>query len=434
VDRPIGDDELAHRLRAARAQARDSRNEDALQALLALQRQRPDSAELAITIARLSAPHAEQALSTALAARPREELVAVELAVVRATANQLNRACEGLQSFVERTPAAPLAWLVLAKMMDDNGLPGAPLARFEALNQAHALGVWQAPAKTPPHLVPQIQQAVRAVLQQRGEVLDGLLDPLRRQFGPESLKRINKAVRGYLNEAVPAPPDPMQRPRFLYVPELPTTPFLDTALQPWTPLLREAYSGVRAEAVSLILEGCELEEFIKVQEGDCIDNYLGGLRPSWDAFFFYRRGKRYDDNHRRCPRTSALLESIDLARIPGQTPEICFSVLAPDTHILPHHGVTNARTVMHLPLIVPPQCALNLVDRGTHYWVEGEPVMFDDTFLHEAWNRSDSARVVLLMDCWNPHLTMAERAAVVSLSRAIGVLDVAYASSPWLAD
>ena len=47
-------------------------------------------------------------------------------------------------------------------------------------------------------------------------------------------------------------------------------------------------------------------------------------------------------------------------------------------------------------------------------------------------NRSDSVRVILLMDCWNPYLTAAERAAVVSLSRAMGVLDVAYKSSPWL--
>jgi aspartate beta-hydroxylase len=438
VNTPLSDDELKQRLRTALGLSRNGRTDLAIDDLQQLQRQRPDSAEVAIAIARLSPPGtlvAEQALATTLAARPDLESIAVEQAVMRAGAGRLQQACEGLRAFVAGTPAAPLAWLVLGQILDDRGERlDALLAKFEALSHAHTLGVWKRPDTTPPHLVPGLQKAVRALVERRREVFYGMLEPVRQAFGTASLHRIDRAVSGYLKETEVTPPDAMQRPRVLYVPDLPTAPFLDAALQPWTPMLRKAYPDVRAEAVSLMLENQEMEEFIKLQQGDRIDNYLGGHRPSWDAFFFYRRGQRYDDNHRRCPRTSALLESIELARIPGQTPEICFSVLAPDTHILPHHGVTNARTVMHLPLIVPPRCALNLVGRGTHHWVEGEPLMFDDTFLHEAWNRSDSVRVILLMDCWNPHLTAAERAAMVSLSRAIGVLDVAYASSPWLAD
>jgi len=402
---PLDDDEVTQRLRAARASVREGGSPAAL----------------------------EQALLSTLAAHPDHELVAVELAVLRAGVGHLRRAAEGLQSFVQRAPASPLAWLLLGQMLDDEGIQSkALLARFEALTHAHALGVWQEPATTPPHMVPSVQQAIRAVLSHRRETFDAVLAPLRERFGTAALQRVERAVRGYLHETELTPPDPMQRPRVLYVPDLPTAPFLDATLQPWTPRLREAHTQVREEALSVLLEGRALEDFIKVRDGDRIDNYLGGLQPSWDAFFFYRHGKRYDENHHRCPRTSALLESIDLVRIPGQTPEICFSVLAPGTHILPHHGVTNARTVMHLPLIVPPQCALNLVERGTHHWVEGEPVMFDDTFLHEAWNRSDSPRVILLMDCWNPHLTTAEREAVARLSQAIGVLDVFYESSAWL--
>ena len=49
-------------------------------------------------------------------------------------------------------------------------------------------------------------------------------------------------------------------------------------------------------------------------------------------------------------------------------------------------------------------------------------VMFDDTFLHEAWNRSDQTRIVLLMDCWNPHLTSVEKRAVKQLIETIGGL------------
>ena len=48
--------------------------------------------------------------------------------------------------------------------------------------------------------------------------------------------------------------------------------------------------------------------------------------------------------------------------------------------------------------------------------------MFDDTFLHEAWNRSDQTRIVLLMDCWNPHLTAVEKLAVRHLIETITAL------------
>ena len=94
-------------------------------------------------------------------------------------------------------------------------------------------------------------------------------------------------------------------------------------------------------------------------------------------------------------------------------------MLAPGTHLLPHHGITNTRLVMHLPLIVPADCALNVIDAGEHHWREGELVMFDDTFAHEAWNRSPHTRVILLMDCWNPHLATEERQALRQIIEAI---------------
>jgi aspartate beta-hydroxylase len=84
--------------------------------------------------------------------------------------------------------------------------------------------------------------------------------------------------------------------------------------------------------------------------------------------------------------------------------------------------VTNTRLVFHLPLIVPPDCALN-VGGVEHRWREGEPILFDDTFEHEAWNRSDQPRLILLMDCWNPHLTEAEKEASRHVIEAIDTIE-----------
>jgi aspartate beta-hydroxylase len=96
-------------------------------------------------------------------------------------------------------------------------------------------------------------------------------------------------------------------------------------------------------------------------------------------------------------------------------------VFTPGTHLLPHRGVTNARLVAHLPLIVPEECALR-VGGELHHWQEGRVVVFDDTYEHEAWNRSTRNRVVMIFDIWNPYLTEVERLAIAELIPQMGAV------------
>ena len=51
--------------------------------------------------------------------------------------------------------------------------------------------------------------------------------------------------------------------------------------------------------------------------------------------------------------------------------------------------------------------------------VEGKAWVFDDTIEHEAWNRSDQTRVILLFDVWRAELLQEERDLVVPLFEAI---------------
>ena len=39
----------------------------------------------------------------------------------------------------------------------------------------------------------------------------------------------------------------------------------------------------------------------------------------------------------------------------------------------------------------------------------GRAWAFDDTIEHEAWNRSDALRAILIFDVWNPYITEVER-------------------------
>jgi aspartyl/asparaginyl beta-hydroxylase (cupin superfamily) len=124
----------------------------------------------------------------------------------------------------------------------------------------------------------------------------------------------------------------------------------------------------------------------------------------WEVFGLYAFGQRIEDNCRLCPETTKLVE-----KIPGMM-TAGFSSLAPGTYIGPHFGATKAVLRCHLGVIVPAQCAIR-VDKETRSWQEGKCLIFDDTFEHEAWNKSDKTRIVLLIDFQRPASTLTEPVA-----------------------
>jgi aspartate beta-hydroxylase len=351
----------------------------------------------------------------------------LEVAQVMCSAGQPEEAVALLKRFTQAHPNEPMAWLLLGEALDDLGQSLASCkARHQALTKAHRRGEWTDVDTTPPGVLDRVMANFSRLRQGQREHLMQVFEPLRHAHGAKSVERIERALLGYLREIDLTPPDPRQRPKFLYIPGLPDAPYHDPMLQPWAAQLLAGWTDLRDEALALLGDNENFESFLGLKPGDVQPQYVGGSgpNPAWDAFFFYRHGKRFDDNHARCPKSSALIESITLCRVENQAPEVCFSVIRPGSQIMAHYGVTNSRLVMHVPLVVPASgCALNVLGAGEHAWREGELMMFDDTFQHEAWNHSAEPRVILLMDCWNPHLSAVEQVAVKSLVEAIDAFE-----------
>lgn len=298
----------------------------------------------------------------------------------------------------------------------DEGL----LQETRALREAQQAGRWLDEPTTPAGLRRLVQEASQRVRAHRRELLFALLDPLRQRYGADSMRRVETCLAGYLREAPVQGEDPRQRPTFLHFPGLGAKPFVPRSDLPWASGFEAATPGIRAELDALLESDAGRERVFHAAELE--RSNLRGLDrpPSWNGYYFHRHGEARPENLARCPCTSAALEAAPLSRIPGHGPETLYSVFTPGTHLLPHHGVTNTRLVAHLPLLVPPDCALR-VGGEIHAWREGELVVFDDTYEHEAWNRSDRTRVVLIFDVWNPQLGEAERAAVADIVVALGL-------------
>ena len=325
-----------------------------------------------------------------------------------------------LRAAIAIFPDAPILHLELGEIFERLGnVDGATRAYYRAVMKARAKGLWLDEATVAPAILPQVLSAMQFVEAHRNGVLQALLEPLYARFGKAELARVTQALNIYLKLDATKPANPAQRPLFLYVPGLTETPYWDAKRFAWAQSALDAADAIALEAKSVIDAQQDVEPFLRVEPGQDTSAYLAGSNAKWDAHFFYRHGQVFQKQLDACPATAQLLSQLPLVRIREHAPEICFSVLAPGTHILAHTGVTNMRVVVHLPLLLPGKCALKVagIERP---WRHGEILVFDDTFEHEAWNFSTGMRAILLMDAWHPDLDAVERAAFTELVGQIG--------------
>lgn len=350
------------------------------------------------------------------------------LGACRLRQGDLHAARHALEQGLSRLPDAFLARLQLAECLqalDDND--EALVQYFRATTTAQARGRWLDDRTTAPDLRERVKSAMRIIDQGRQALFFGAIAPLAEEYGKDELDRVSRALAGYLGLGPAGSPDPRQRPTFFYVPDLQPEPYFDRTLFPWYEALEQAAGAIRGELEQQVLRKREgLQPFLDFSGGARKSDFLGSQgdleAAAWDAYFFHRHGDPFEEHLAACPATAAALAQVPLTRINAHAPEVLFSLLSPGTVIKPHHGVTNSRVVSHLPLIVPPDCALE-VGGVVHAWEEGRCVTFDDSFLHQAWNRSDRLRVVMILDTWHPRLRPAETLAIRRLVETIGAFN-----------
>lgn len=170
--------------------------------------------------------------------------------------------------------------------------------------------------------------------------------------------------------------------------------FFDTEAFSWVRKLEANWRSIRGE-LDVLLE--HVEEIPNLQEVSPEQSSIA-KGEKWKSFFFYGFGHKIENNCMRCPKTTRMLKWI-----PGLKMAM-FSILAPKSHIPAHRGPYKGVLRYHLGLLIPnphSSCGLR-VENEVRSWREGQSLIFDDSYTHEAWNNSDSHRVVLFVDFLRP--------------------------------
>ena len=174
--------------------------------------------------------------------------------------------------------------------------------------------------------------------------------------------------------------------------KLPTAPIIETDLIDDLAILRNNWEVIRDEALSLSEDG-----EIKAADGLNDAGFNSFFRHGWTRFYLKWYGDPLPSAVRKCPKTLEVLK---------QTPSIkaaMFASLPSGGKLMPHRDPFAGSLRYHLGLKTPnsDECFI-LVDGQKHSWRDGEDVLFDETYIHEAHNRTDENRIILFCDVTRP--------------------------------
>ncbi len=119
----------------------------------------------------------------------------------------------------------------------------------------------------------------------------------------------------------------------------------------------------------------------------------------WKTYLLRMFNRDHTENMAKCPELSKILKA------DSNITSAFFSIMEPGKKLSSHNGPFKGILRYHLALLVPPKESGNCfisVDNNVYEWVEGEGVLFDETYKHFVENETDYCRIILFIDVKRP--------------------------------
>ncbi|MET4677628.1 MULTISPECIES: aspartyl/asparaginyl beta-hydroxylase domain-containing protein [unclassified Luteibacter] len=197
---------------------------------------------------------------------------------------------------------------------------------------------------------------------------------------------------------------------------VPARPILDRSGFPQLDLLQTNWQAIRAEAMHLFDEG-----FIRSAEKHNDASFNSFFKQGWKRFYLKWYGEPLTSAETLCPETVKLLNAIPSVKA------AMFALLPPGSKLNPHRDPFAGSLRYHLGLITPnsDECRI-FVDGEMHAWRDGKDVVFDETYVHWAENRTDQTRVILFADVERP----LKSGMMTAINKRVGAFMGSITASP----
>jgi len=117
----------------------------------------------------------------------------------------------------------------------------------------------------------------------------------------------------------------------------------------------------------------------------------------WTSFYLKNFNNEIPSAHELAPKTMALID-----KVPSMSMAV-FACLNPGKRINSHHDPFAFTLRYSLGLSTPNSAKSGLIVNGDDYkWVDGDSIIFDETYFHSAYNESDKPRIILMTDIDRP--------------------------------
>jgi beta-hydroxylase len=167
-------------------------------------------------------------------------------------------------------------------------------------------------------------------------------------------------------------------------------PFFETERFPELNKLTENWLVIREEAL-------RLQHHIKAAENNNDAGFNTFFKRGWKRFYLKWYADAHPSAQSLCPVTTRLVSEIPSVKA------AMFAELPAGAKLGKHRDPYAGSVRYHLGLFTPndDRCFIE-VDGQRHSWRDGEAVIFDETYVHWAENKSDQTRIILFCDIERP--------------------------------